>query len=448
MAYRFSRRTLLRGAWQGAIASVALPVLEGFLDNHGEAHADGSPLPVRFVLGFWGCGVRLDQWVPHAQGPGYDVPAELQPYREQGVLDYLSVVSGMSIRVTVPGTPPHHVGAGAVLSGGPVNVVGGLGAAMHYTSMAHPTVDQVVAQAVGDNTPFRSVQIGISEDVDRAEGPTSQFLSHNGPDSPNPPITSPAELYRLLFGVRPPRPSHRSILDLVSGDIQSLQRRVSAADARRLDEYFTNIRTIERGLGRPTAGCATPAPVNETYPRTPAGEPLEARSTAMWALLRVAFACDLTRVASIQFTSTLPQTVFSELGLTGPLHGLTHEPPTPELLQKIHETVVFTQTQFARLLAQLKAQPEGRDNILNNSVVYLTSDLQDAVTHATDDYPILVAGRARGFLRYPGVHYRSATSENTTDVLLTVLRAAGVKIDSFGYGNSVSSTPLAAIEAT
>ncbi|HET6347176.1 MAG TPA: DUF1552 domain-containing protein [Myxococcota bacterium] len=447
MAYRFSRRTLLRGMWQGTVASVALPLLEGFLDGHGNAYADGTPLPVRFILGFWGCGVRLEHWVPRRVGAGYDTPAELQPYRDHGVLDYLSVVSGTSIRITRPGTPPHHVGTGAVLTGGPVDVIGGNSSATHYTAMAYPTVDQVVAQAVGDQTPFRSVQIGISEDVERVEGPTAQFLSHNGPNSPNPAITSPAALYRLLFGVLPLQPSHKSILDLVNEDIRRLQKRVSTADARRLDAYYTNIRSIEKGIGRPAASCASPDEVTDSYARTATGEQLEARSEAMWALLSVAFACDLTRVAAVQFTSAIPQTVFSSLGLTGPLHGLTHRPPTPEMLEQLHQTIVFTQTRFARLLASLKSQADGMGNVLDNTVAYLTSDLQDAVTHSNDDYPILVAGRAGGFLKYPGVHYRSPNGENTTNVLLTVLRAAGVRVETFGYGNSVSSTRLAAIEA-
>ena len=65
-----SRRTVLRGLASGAAVSVGLPVLEAMLDTHGRALADGTPLPKRFGVFFWGNGVRLAQFVPSATGAG------------------------------------------------------------------------------------------------------------------------------------------------------------------------------------------------------------------------------------------------------------------------------------------------------------------------------------------------------------------------------------------
>ena len=59
------RRTLLRGALAGGGAfAVGLPLLDAMLDNHGEALAQGGPLPARFVSWFFGNGVNLDKFEP------------------------------------------------------------------------------------------------------------------------------------------------------------------------------------------------------------------------------------------------------------------------------------------------------------------------------------------------------------------------------------------------
>ena len=77
-------------------------------------------------------------------------------------------------------------------------------------------------------------------------------------------------------------------------------------------------------------------------------------------------------------------------------------------------------------------------NVLHNSVIYATSELSDGTAHSTDDMPILVAGRAGGALSR-GVHYRSTTDENTSNVPFTCMRAVGLPVDGFGAGASRSS---------
>ena len=63
-----------------------------------------------------------------------------------------------------------------------------------------------------------------------------------------------------------------------------------------------------------------------------------------------------------------------------------------------------------------------------------------------DDYPILVMGRGTGFLKHPGVHHR-AVGENTSTVLLTLLRAAGLSLTEFGQAGGHVTTSCSAIEA-
>jgi hypothetical protein len=100
------------------------------------------------------------------------------------------------------------------------------------------------------------------------------------------------------------------------------------------------------------------------------------------------------------------------------------------------------------MLASLKAIPEGAGNVLDNCAILASTDTSDGRFHNLFDYPILVAGKAGGFLKYPGIHYRSPTgSENTSTVLLSVLRAAGTNLNQVGAGPGLVTSSCGAIEA-
>src|SRR5687767_4806391 len=101
---------------------------------------------------------------------------------------------------------------------------------------------------------------------------------------------------------------------------------------------------------------------------------------------------------------------------------------------------------FGILLEKLKAMPEGAGNLPDNCAILASSDCAEGKSHSNKDYPILVAGRAGGKLKFPGIHHR-APGENSNQVLLTMLRAVGLPQASFGINNSLTSTGCAAIEA-
>src|SRR6185436_5413365 len=113
---RLSRRTLLRGLAAGAAVSVSLPVLDVMLDSQGKALADGTPLPKRFGVFFWGNGVRLSQFVPSTEGAGFTLSPALSPFAS--LRDYLSVVSGYDIKTG--NERGHHAGCVGILSGAPM----------------------------------------------------------------------------------------------------------------------------------------------------------------------------------------------------------------------------------------------------------------------------------------------------------------------------------------
>ena len=64
----FNRRRVLRGLLNGGVGTVALPLLNCFLNGNGTALANGAPLPVRFGTWAWGLGMNKDIFVPKKLG--------------------------------------------------------------------------------------------------------------------------------------------------------------------------------------------------------------------------------------------------------------------------------------------------------------------------------------------------------------------------------------------
>jgi hypothetical protein len=450
--YPIARRKLLKGLLGGTAVSVGLPALEVMVGSTRAARAQGAAQPRRLGVFFWGNGVRLKAWNPATQGPGWALSPALEPLAP--VKDYLNVVSGMDIKI--PSSQGHHTGEVGILSGYPLISQPKGGAAFRSTFSA-PSIDQAAAAELGKATRFRSLEVGISRRVNTREGTTLQFISHNGPDSANPPVYEPAAVFNRLFGGDfKPSPAlqtatamRRSILDAVRRDLDGLKPRVSSADRTRLDQHLENIRTIERRLqgteggAMGVAGCA-PSAAPGAFPDTASGEPLEPIMTAMSDLITLALACDQTRVFSVMFTGSTATTVFWQVNVARGHHQLSHDEPGDQ--PQIQATTVFTMKMFNILLSKLKATPDGTGNLLDSCAILASSDCAEGKSHANRDYPILVAGSGGGRLKFPGVHHR-APQQNPNQVLLTLLRAVGIERASYGINNALTTTGCAPIEA-
>ena len=94
----------------------------------------------------------------------------------------------------------------------------------------------------------------------------------------------------------------------------------------------------------------------------------------------------------------------------------------------------------------LRDTPDLEGNLLDNSCVLAVTECSWGYDHSIVDMPILVAGKASGYLRYPGVHYREVGG-NTSDVLLTCLQAVGTELTSVGGEEGRSETPCTGILA-
>lgn len=449
-----NRRHFLRGSVGGGLSiAFGLPLLEAMLDTHGTRLARGQALPKRFGIFFWGNGRGVDasKWTPADSGAGWTPSLELAPLMD--VKDYVSVVSGMTARM--PNSPRgHHDGCTAILSGHDF-VAQDAGSAPYRSTFSRQSIDQVAADTLGVDTRFRSLELGISSRVITGEGTTLNFVSHNGPDNANPPELQPSALFSRLFADQGVQDSSRlgealralrgSVLDTVLEDLGALGQRVGTADRARLEQHADGVRAVERRL----ASVAELAPqchdlTAPTDPQTQDGkEPLAERMQAMSEVLALALSCDLSRVFTIQFTGSVGYTVFWQVGLDRGHHDLSHEGAAAQPALEV--STVFTMEQLGVLLRTLRDTPDGTGNLLDSSAILATSDHSDGSAHSTDDFPVLIAGRAGGALQHPGIHYAS-DGEHTNRVLLTLLRSVGVNIAELGDDFAHQTSGCSAIE--
>ena len=453
--FTLSRRTMLRGAVGGAGVALALPLLEAMLNNNGTALAGGLPLPRRLVTWFFGNGVALvdpanpgagNRWAPAEQGPAYPLTPQLAPLAP--VAEYCSLLTGFDIKAAGAHRRGHHDGVAGFFSGHPFIELPH--ADNSYSSkFGGPSIDQVAAEAIGGQTFLPSVQIAVSKRVIGSEGPTLQFLSHKGPDNALPQVFSPKDLYTKLFDSfvppdDPTKPLRLNALDAVSEDVKRLKQRVGTADRLRLDAHLASVAQIRKQIDALAPECMLPMqPVNENADFE-GKEPLDEVNTIMADLLVLAFKCDITRIASYQYTGSVGYTVFHMLGQTMGHHDMTHD---TNLNDSVDAATIHTVEAFSYLLQQLKNTPEGDGNLLDNSCLILGSDAASGYTHDVFDQPCIVAGKGGGALKYPGVHYRSPNSENASNILLSTLQTVCPEASEVGGTLGYSNTPVSQIMA-
>jgi hypothetical protein len=426
------RRTVLRGLLRGAAVAVALPPLEAMLGPHGGALADGTALPTRFGVWFWGCGVRPETWNPSGTGTGWTASNSLEPLVPHQA--YVSPITGCHIKTA---THAHHSGMTGIMTGQRYAQLGTTRDTI-VTTFARQSVDQDAADHFSGLTPFRSLELGVTRFHGTDEGSTFQHLSHNGPNLPNPSEYDPVNLYNRLFGTPTDAQvdlARQSVLDSVMGQISGLKRQLGASDRARLDQHLESVRTLEQRLGRDASACGL---VEAPERLVDSGlEPIEEKNAAMSELLALALACDLTRAFSVQFSTCGSGVVMWQVGAANGLHLTTHEEAAPQPI--VQAATRFTMEQLAHFLGVLKGTPEGDGNLLDRCSILCTTELTDGRVHSNYEFPILVCGKGDGRLR-GGVHARSGSAENTSTAVLTALRGAGIDLPAWGVDEGRSSS--------
>ncbi|NUP09540.1 MAG: DUF1552 domain-containing protein [Polyangiaceae bacterium] len=436
--FSLSRRAVLRGSVGTGVACVGLPLLEAMLNTNGDALAGGTPLPRQLVVYFIGNGFRLDQLEPATTGASFDLTPELNPL--MGVEAYTKVVTGLQNWCAYQVT--HHEGMTA-FNGYTMAELSGL-----YSKAGGPTIDQLVAdhiEASSDPSPLiRSVQIGISRRTSIMDSGTTMFaVSHRSTNEPLFPKFNPQEIFQLLFGEFEDKPDdgelRLAIIDSVREDANKLRARLGSVDRERLDAHLDGLAQLEEKIKTLPPVCQPPEMPSQTNPEGVQNEPLTDVNEVMAELLVQALKCDVTRVASVQFIGGAAETVYTEIGQNNAHHNNTHNGGAQA---EVHEGVVYAMGQVATLANKMREtiDPTGK-NLLESGLIMVGSDCSEGLTHSVSRQPYILIGNLRDSLvgKY---HYQSVpksgndgsltASGNTSDVLMTVLKAFNPEATSVG----------------
>lgn len=437
---RISRRTMIKGVLGSSLITLGLPPLEIWMNQHGTAFADESPFPSRFGLFFWGNGVIPNLWNPIGDGPEWALSEQLAPLAD--VKDWLSVLTGLNVQV--PNNYPHMSGPAGLLSG-----QGQIGDDDDIVGFRSISVDQIMAQSIGHQTRFPSIEFGAQP------GKGLSFVNQN---TRNPPESSPYALFRRLFGVGFRAPGddseidptigyRRSVLDAVLSQVNDLKSKVSTYDRQRLDQHFEGIRSLEMRLARLADNpvqfdaCTLPNEPQAIYPDVEGRPPMREINQVFSELIALSLACDQTRVFSNWFTATTNNILFAQASAGH--HQLTHDEAGEQ--PQVHAIVLQIMECFADMLHTLKSIPEGNGTLLDHSIILGTTDCSLGRTHSIQNYPLLLAGSNHGKFKQ-GIHYHSRIGENTSQLMLSLMRSMGVRIDSFGIDNAYATENLSSIE--
>jgi hypothetical protein len=411
------RRSLLRAAG----ITLALPWLDALAPRR--AFAETAELPRRMVCICTPLGLHTPNLYPEKSGKDYELTPYLEPFKD--LRDDFTLISGLS-------HPDVEAGHDSIYS--------------FLTTAPHPerragfrntiSLDQLAAEKIGDETRFPSLVLS-------AEGFS---LSWTRSGALVPSDTSPSRVFaRLFIEGRPDEvqaqvrrlQDGRSILDQVGEQAKSLQNGLGALDREKLDEYFTSVRELERRLHKAEEWSHKPKPkVEAKQPQDIAnGADLLGKTRLLFDLTNLALQTDSTRLITMMLlgTSLVPPIP----GVSDGHHNLSHHGQDPDKLKQLKTVETEKLKLLAELLTKLKSTSEQGSNLLNQTMVFFSSNLGNASNHSCKNLPVLFAGG--GFQHGQHLAFDPARPPPLANLYVTMLQRMGIEAERFGSGTGTLS---------
>lgn len=440
--WQMPRRLFLRGLG----TAVALPVLDAMLPNKMLAAAAGNGpvgangFPKRMAWIYVPNGANMADWTPATVGRNYALPMILEPLASHQ--KDITLLSGLAIDAANShgdGGGDHARSSAAFLTGCHPRKTAG------SDIKAGVSVDQIAAARIGEQTRLPSLELSCdggqrAGSCDSGYSCAYQFnLSWRSETQPMNPEVDPRAAFERLFGSSDVGASleaaarraryRKSVLDFVLDDARSLSGRLGENDRRKLDEYLTAVREIERriersekfGAAKPPAGVAAP----EMF------ENFDEHVRLMYDILALAFQTDSTRVSTFVVAHDGSNRPYPWIGIRDGHHDLSHhrnDEGKKAALAKINR---FHVGQFSYFLDKLKSIKEGDGTLLDNCMIQYGSAISDGNQHLHENLPIILAGGAGGRVK-PGSHVRLETNTPITNLYRSMLETAGVATEKIG----------------
>ena len=417
-----SRRHFLRGT--GAL--IALPALEsiGFRRFASAASKVPSAPSKRCVFLSIGFGVTKETWFPDVlqTGADYELSEGLSPLASHQ--SDITVIQGCSNQFSNEA----HWGSTFWLTGANRYSVPGQNMANSISA------DQVVAQHLGQDTRFSSLQLNAASLEGHGPGLS---LAWNQRGKPVAGQNDPVQVFHKLFSAddmpleqrQAAIAENRSVLDAVLTQARSVKRGLAKTDTDKLDEYFQGIRDIETRLEKDELWLDIPkakAPLQEPEP----GLKGRAEIEIMQDLIIAALQTDSTRALTYRMPG---QSLLNSLNLKPSSHNVSHYSPgermeASKLRDKTHSELL------ARLIDKLKAVREADgSSLFDNTAVAFGSNIS-SIHYLTNCPTVITGGGANLKL---GQHIVLAEDTPLCNVWLTMLQGLGIQTQRHGDSTGV-----------
>jgi hypothetical protein len=491
-----SRRQFLRAVGAGA---VALPFYRLLEDHFAKAY--GETLPLRFIGVYHPHGIAAELFAMQYAG---NFPAGTPSGVTDTVTTSGGVTSSTNFNITYPNCALQpfddaatygksyknkvtiiegidhlsnangHDSAGTIFTGSTIDA--------SALKPANSSIDQFLAveNGLGAATRITSIQLGVGDNGTQS-GTT---LSYSKGGIALPKIPDPVQAYTALFGnfAAPNDAAAQAALlrqqqlgtavaNSAYSDVQSLYGKLATPEQQKLQAHLDALSDLKKGFaatGSMGSNCTVPAkPSSSSFPsllRYQGGEPyFDAITKAHIGLLAQAFACDITRFATL-FMADLSYAA-NPLMLPTDNHGSVAHPydaspvggdgqplvPSPTtgaaswaLLAKLNK---YCYGNIATLMKQLDAM-----GVLDNTLIYASSDMGNPARHSTRNVPTILAGGANGLITMgrrlkmtpdcpstnqwcgptDGVSPPDYTPITNNHLLVSIANMFGVQVNTFG----------------
>ena len=430
-----SRRAVLKGAG----VTLALPLLDAMVPAATAlAQTAASPtlrtgffyIPHGAIMGNTSHGPGMDKWTPRGAGADFTLSPILQslePYKK-----YVTSFGNLQNQAMVGGV---HGFAPATWLSGHRPDKGSVGASMSTT------LDQVVAQHIGQNTTLPSLEVA-SETTQQAAACSGAACFYNttlafrDAHSPLPMEFNPRKVFAMLFGEGDTpkeraaiQDQTRSLLDRITGNTRALQRDLGANDRRVLDSYLETVREIERRVNLASSRDLSMI----TVPEAPMGE-LNAfgeQVDLMFDLIALAYQADLTRVASYIMVAEGTNRTYNHIGVSDAFHPVSHHANEIGRLEKLVKIQTWHVERFAAFVKKLAAVKDGDGTLLDHSMFLYGSNMSNSDKHNGHPLPTVLVGGGNGKLR-GGPHIDPGQPTPIANLHLTILDRINARQEKFG----------------
>lgn len=438
-SFRKDRRRFLRGLGVG----LSLPALESLMPRRTMAAESGSEgvVPLRTAFIYVPNGAQQEAWFPSGSGRNFELNSTMQPLLD--LKQHIQVISGLDHQHAEngPDGSGDHARANATFL---------TGLRARKTASANirvgQSIDQFIADHIGDRTRFSSLELTCTavRKTGSCDSGYSCAYSYNiswrTPTTPMTPEPNPRKVFERLFGTGDRIGEHnrqlrqlerRSILDFVLEDARSLRHELGQQDRKKVDEYLSSVRDIERRIDR-AEQFPDPRPDLDVPEKIP--DDFTSHCDLMFDLIMLAFQTDSTRIATLQLEREGSQRTFPELGVTEGHHYLTHNLEKEHARQKVAKIDHYYMQRFAHFLQKLNQLKEfDGSSVLHNSMIVYGSGIADGNRHTHSNLPVILAGEGRGSLQ--AGQYVRANSVPMSNLYLSLIDRFGIR-DAERFGDS------------